>query len=112
MVVEDEPGLRGLITEVLTSEGGFDVVEAGSGDEAVAYLEAWDNIDCVFTDVRMPGHYNGLELTAWIHGHLPKTRVLMTSANLDPNDRLPDVAFMAKPYDFLAVIRKIRALLN
>jgi two-component system, response regulator PdtaR len=62
LVVEDEPLLRSLITDVLESDGRFNVIAAGTADEAMGILCRNDGIACVFTDVRMPGRLDGIAL--------------------------------------------------
>lgn len=50
LVVEDE-----ILTRVdavaCLREAGFDVVEAGSGVEALAVIRARDDVDLIFTDI-------------------------------------------------------------
>jgi CheY-like chemotaxis protein len=53
LIVEDEILIRDMISEELI-EAGFAVVEVGSADEAIAVLEARQNIHLVFTDIDMP----------------------------------------------------------
>ena len=53
-VVEDDFLLRMDAVDIVRS-GGFDAVEAGNADEAIAILEARPTIHVVFTDIQMPG---------------------------------------------------------
>jgi len=112
LVVEDEPGLRFVIAEVFSSEAGFEVIEAASGDEAVESLKSHGHIDCVFTDVRMPGAVDGVALTEHVLLLYPDTKVVMASGNQRPFERVEDVPFFAKPYDVGAVARTIRQLVT
>ena len=112
LVVEDEPALRFLITEVLTMDGGFDVVEARSADEAIDMLEIDHDIDCVFTDVRMPGRCDGIALTRHIRDTFPDMKVVVTSGNLTQPERPRDVPFFAKPYDCFAVAACIKGIVT
>ena len=61
LVVEDEFLVR-MNAVFLLEEAGFDVLEAGSADEAIALLEARKDIRIVFTDINMPGSMDGLRL--------------------------------------------------
>jgi CheY-like chemotaxis protein len=112
LVVEDEPALRFLITEVFSGEAGFEVVEARSADEAIDVLAHDHNIDCVFTDVRMPGRRDGIELARHVLDAYPEMRVVMASGNLRPGERPDNVPFFAKPYDCFAVASYINDLLT
>ncbi|MGZ5904834.1 MAG: response regulator, partial [Reyranella sp.] len=65
LVVEDEILVRTVIAAYLR-DCGFDVVEAGSADEAVRVLEAGVRIDIVFSDINMPGSLDGFGLAQWL----------------------------------------------
>ncbi len=54
LIVEDEPLVRMLGTDVL-EDAGFAVVEAVDAREALEQLEAHPEVDILFTDVQMPG---------------------------------------------------------
>jgi CheY-like chemotaxis protein len=57
LVVDDEPNYRLIIGQVLESEG-YNVVEAGSGREALDIFRDSPEMDLVMTDITMPdgGH--------------------------------------------------------
>ncbi len=112
LVVEDEPGLRFVITEVFSGEAGFEVIEAASGDEAVEHLKSGGQIDCVFTDVRMPGAVDGIALAEHVLVAYPGTKVVMASGNHRPLGHVEAVPFFAKPYDIGAIARTIRQLVD
>lgn len=59
LVVEDEEFVRGVLSEVLASEG-FEVTEAACGDEAAGLIDRADCFDLLLTDVHMPGRLDGL----------------------------------------------------
>src|SRR5690349_3425373 len=61
LVVDDDRTMRSVIS-ALMAEAGFRVLQAANGDEAMEQFAAND-IDCVLTDVEMPG-MSGFELCA------------------------------------------------
>ena len=61
LLVEDELLLR-MDATAMVAEAGFEVVEAGDADEAIAILESRRDIGIVFTDIQMPGSMDGLKL--------------------------------------------------
>lgn len=79
MVVEDDVMLRTTVTRHL-EDVGLDVVEAGSGDEALAKLEDGHPVDLLFTDVLMPGNIDGLHLAQDVLARWPETKVIIASA--------------------------------
>jgi CheY-like chemotaxis protein len=114
LVVEDDPLVRETIVEHLTG-CGYRVVEAARAEEAEALLEGGLRVNCVFTDVVMPGK-NGFELARWIHSQHPKVQILLTSgydsaarraANTPYADRL-----LQKPYLLGQVVQTIETMLQ
>ena len=63
LLVEDELLLR-MDAAAMVAEAGFEVVEAGDADEAIAILESRRDIGIVFTDIQMPGSMDGLKQPA------------------------------------------------
>ncbi len=77
LVVDDEPGVRKGIAQVLTDQGHA-VRTAADGKEALASLaEATPNL--VLLDVRLPG-LDGVELLKIIRRDYPETGVIMITA--------------------------------
>jgi DNA-binding response OmpR family regulator len=109
LVVEDEWLLRATISAYLRDEG-FVVLEAADVDEAAFLLDG--AVDVVFTDVRMPGSRNGLDLACWIHETWPTLPVIVASGV--PHQLGAAQAssitgpIMDKPYAPRAVARRIR----
>lgn len=61
LVVDDEPGIRALISEVLTN-AGYQPIEAGNGKQAIDVVRAHTHkISTLITDLCMPD-FDGLEL--------------------------------------------------
>ena len=67
LVVEDEVLLRLDLAHQLRG-AGFEVVEADSGDEAVAILKAKGDVDLILSDIRMPGEIDGAALARSVRG--------------------------------------------
>ncbi len=97
LVVEDEPLLRLVVSEVLRMRK-MTVVETASAEEAESVLAAGVHVDLVFTDVRMPGRFDGMELTRRLRERAPHLPVVVTSGHLDGTAVLPGVVFLRKPY--------------
>jgi two-component system, NtrC family, response regulator AtoC len=77
LVVDDEEGVRRMITALLQKEG-FSVSAAGGGEEALRKLGE-EEFDLVLSDVRMPG-LDGLGLLGRARALYPETTVIMMSA--------------------------------
>lgn len=112
VVAEDDVNLRMIATDVLSDEG-FTAIEAEHAAAALSICEAQaDEIDVLFTDVRMPGSMNGVELAHCVCERWPWISVVIASGYL-PLSRaeLPKAArFLAKPYTMQQVVDVIREL--
>lgn len=114
LVVEDDARIR-LATAAALRANGFTVAEAGSGDEALLILAGDWPIDCVFSDVRMPGERDGIALARWVRAHRPDLPILLTSGDVQTEDLDPElrrqVWVLPKPYHPALVIGEIEALI-
>ena len=109
LVVEDEEIIREVTVEFLT-EAGLTVVEASTADEALIVLEAEaESICLLFTDVRMPGKMDGLDLANATLKRWPHIKVIITSGMFTrPTDVVPrGTEFLPKPWLPLDMLTKI-----
>src|SRR3546814_931318 len=83
LVVEDEVLIRLMVSDELR-DAGFRVVEAANADDAMAYLQAGEPADLVFSDVRMPGSMDGIALAEKLRSDFPHVRIVLTSGHLLP----------------------------
>jgi CheY-like chemotaxis protein len=111
LIVEDEFLLRMNAAEMI-GEAGFDVVEAGNADEAIAILEARPDIHVVFTDIQMPGSMDGMKLARFIRGRWPPIKIVATSGFISvAEDDLPEGSrFLTKPYRPAQIVATLREL--
>jgi CheY-like chemotaxis protein len=61
LVVEDDELIQDLIEEAL-SEGGFEAVITGSGEEAITLLKGGITFRAVITDINLSGELDGWEV--------------------------------------------------
>jgi CheY-like chemotaxis protein len=100
------------------SEAGLVTFEAENATEALELLNhRAPEVAVLFTDVRMPGSMDGLELARVAHNSWPWIRVIVTSGAFGkPSDKLPDDAdFLRKPWlplDLLAHVLKAATEFN
>ena len=100
LVVEDEEIIRDMTVEFL-HDAGLDVIEATTADSAVQLLEERNKeISVLFTDVRMPGHMDGLELSRTAMERWPHIKVVVTSGmfNKTTDTVPPGATFLPKPW--------------
>lgn len=106
LVVDDELFVRLMAVDAI-SDAGYDTVEAANADEAVVALEGSDDIDVLFTDIRMPGSMDGLGLAALVRVRWPHVHVIITSGHVTPLEIDPSMPFLAKPYRTRALTDRI-----
>jgi DNA-binding NtrC family response regulator len=113
LIVEDDFFLRIHAAEMI-QDAGFDVVEAGNADEAIAILEARLDVQVVFTDIQMPGSMDGLKLACFVRGRWPPMKIVTTSGNSAVRDGdLPEGGvFLPKPYTFDRIAATLRELVG
>lgn len=112
LVVEDDLLLRMDAVDIIRS-AGFDVVEAGNADAAIAILEARPNIHVVFTDIQMPGSMDGLKLAKFVKDRWPPIKIIATSGlvRISGDDLPAGGRFLPKPYRPSEVVQTLRELL-
>lgn len=116
LVVEDEEGVRRLLTHVLRRRG-YQVLEAADGDEALRlFAERGDGIHLVLTDMVMP-KMSGRELGQRLQTLRPDIRLMFMSGYT--NDVLvrtgalgPGMSFLQKPLRPDTLAAKVREALD
>ena len=113
LIVEDEFLVR-MDTGAALETAGFNVIEAGDADEAIAILSARNDIRLIFTDVQMPGSMDGLKLAHFVRDRWPPVKVVATSGHARVTDSdLPEgVRFVAKPYSAAEITATLRELIQ
>jgi CheY-like chemotaxis protein len=111
LVVEDELLVR-LVGADALSDAGYEVIEAESAAEALHTLENASEVHLLFTDIRMPGGMNGLQLADEVHRRWPGIKILITSGDTFPKkSRIPDDGhFLPKPYGIDVLQREVESL--
>jgi two-component system, NtrC family, response regulator HydG len=111
LVVDDDPGVRYTLREVLGSEG-IEVEEAADGAEALARFDAHP-VPLVLADLRMPG-MDGLELLRRLASRSPPPRVIVLTAHGSERHAVEAMKagahdYFKKPFEneeLLAVVRR------
>lgn len=113
LVVEDEFLVR-IGTRAALEMAGFDVLEAGDTDEAIALLAARNDIRIIFTDVHMPGSMDGLKLAHFVRDRWPPVKIVATSgrAKISDSDLPEGGRFLPKPYSAAEVTETLRELIQ
>jgi CheY-like chemotaxis protein len=116
LIVDDEDIVRALTRRIL-EEGGYEIIEARNGVEALSIFEKPDcKIDLLITDVVMP-QMGGRELAKRLAIKYPATRILFTSGYSDNaairrEKQEFGANFIEKPFTPVSLSQKVRQLLD
>ncbi|WP_288486501.1 response regulator [uncultured Novosphingobium sp.] len=115
MVVEDDPSVRMIVTELL-SEVGYGVLEATDADTAIPILQSNQRIDLLVSDVGLPG-MNGRQLAEVARQSRPDLKILFITgyaqnAAVRAGFLADGMDMMTKPFAVDALATKIRDILG
>jgi CheY-like chemotaxis protein len=117
LVVEDEPALRAVFSNVLRRHG-YRVLVAEHASQVLENWESWaSDVSLVITDIVMPSGMNGLELIEHLRRLRPTLPFLCVSGYAPEYHSasfslMEGENFFQKPYDVAAVAVAIRRLLS
>lgn len=114
LVVEDDRSTARLMQAVLR-HGGYEVVEAGNGIEALAVMDT-QHIDLIVLDVMMP-KMDGYQVAREVRAKRCTTSILMLTAKSAVEDRIYGLNsgadyYLTKPFDTRELLACINALLR
>ncbi|MBD5769651.1 hybrid sensor histidine kinase/response regulator [Marinomonas colpomeniae] len=114
MVVDDDPVVRGLLSDILAPLG-FNVVEANDAQVCFDQLESCSP-DLFVLDVSMPG-MDGLTLAKTLRDRGLNTPIVMLSADAQESQRKPDEQaafnqYLVKPVNNSILLETVQHLLN
>ncbi len=114
LVVDDESRMRKLVRDFLVKKG-YDVVEAGDGEEALDKFYADKDISLIILDVMMP-KMNGFEVCKEIREH-SKVPIIMLTAKGGENDELNGFElgvdeYISKPFSPKILVARVEAILR
>lgn len=114
LLVEDEPLIRTALASTL-EDGGYTLLEAENGSEAVSLLEGHPNITGLITDIRLGSGPTGWEVARQarhFHPQIPVVYMTGDSACDWSADGVPNSILIQKPFADAQVITAISTLLN
>lgn len=116
LVIDDEPSIRMLITDVL-SDTGYSVLEASDGPAGLRVLQSAARIDLLITDVGLPGGMNGRQVADAARTLRPDLRVLFITgyaenALMGHGHLEKGMHVLAKPFEVERLAIKIRELVK
>ena len=116
LVVDDEPTVRMLVTDVL-EDLGYTAVEAADGAAGLKVLQSNARIDLLVTDVGLPGGMNGRQMADAARMVRPKLKVLFITgyaenAVLSHGHLEPGMHVLTKPFAMEVLASRIKELIT
>lgn len=116
LVVDDEPTVRMLVTEVL-QDLGYTAIEAATGPDGLRVLQSDARVDLLITDVGLPGGMNGRQLAEAGRAVRPGLKVLFITgyaenAVINHGHLEPGMHALSKPFAMETLASRIRGLIT
>jgi len=116
LIVDDEPTVRMLVTDIL-ADLGYTAIEAGDSATGLKLLQSDVRIDLLVTDVGLPGGMNGRQMADAGRAVRPGLRVLFITgyaenAILGNGHLAPGMAVLTKPFPVETMAARIRSMIQ
>ncbi|ACK86138.1 PAS domain-containing protein [Methylorubrum extorquens] len=116
LIVDDEPTVRMLVTDIL-ADLGYTAIEAGDSATGLKLLQSDVRIDLLVTDVGLPGGMNGRQMADAGRAVRPGLRVLFITgyaenAVLGNGHLAPGMAVLTKPFPVETMAARIRSMIQ
>ncbi len=114
LVVDDEPRMRKLVKDFLTKHG-YQVIEAGDGEEAYGLFSENNDISLIIMDVMMP-KMDGYQVSEAIRA-VSSVPIIMLTAKSEEKDELRGFEigvdeYITKPFSPKILVARVEAVLR
>ena len=113
LILEDEVSIRSFVV-INLKRAGYDVVEAGTGEEALELLKTNPDVGVAILDIMLPG-IDGFEVCRSIRATDKKIGIIMLTARSQEMDKITGLMtgaddYMTKPFSPAELTARIDAL--
>ena len=113
MILEDEVSIRSFVV-INLKRAGYEVVEAGTGEEALELLKSNPDVGVAILDIMLPG-IEGFEVCRSIRATDKKIGIIMLTARSQEMDKITGLMtgaddYMTKPFSPAELTARIDAL--
>lgn len=115
LVLEDEIGIRSFVSINLKREG-YEIIEAGTGSEAIEQLSNHPDISIALLDVMLPD-MSGIEICKFIRQQFDQIGIIMLTAKGQEEDKLEGFIsgaddYIVKPFSIKELLVRVSALIR
>ncbi|AWX53979.1 DNA-binding response regulator [Brevibacillus brevis] len=113
LLLEDEKSIRDFVRINLKREG-YEVIEAGTGEEALDLADQQSDIVIAILDVMLPG-IDGFEVCGQLRKKYPRLGIIMLTAKSQELDKVMGLEFgaddyVSKPFSPAELLARVKAL--
>ncbi|GAA0236346.1 cell wall metabolism DNA-binding response regulator WalR [Metaclostridioides mangenotii] len=115
LVLEDEIGIRSFVSINLKREG-YEIIEAGTGQEAIEKMTSEGDISLALLDVMLPD-MSGIEVCKFIRENFDQVGIIMLTAKAQEDDKIEGFIsgaddYIIKPFSIKELLVRVSALLR
>ena len=115
LILEDEIGIRSFVSINLKREG-YEVIEAGTGSEAIEKLNSEPNIAVALLDIMLPD-MSGVDICRYIRDKYENMGIIMLTAKAQEDDKVEGFVagaddYMIKPFSIKELLFRVSALIR
>ncbi len=114
LIMEDELNIRSFVV-INLKRAGYDVVEAGDGQEALDAITQYPDIGVAILDIMVPGDMDGFEVCRRIRATNKQMGIIMLTARTQEMDKVTGLMtgaddYVTKPFSPAELTARIDAL--
>ena len=97
LILEDEVNIRSFVV-INLKRAGYDVIESGTGQEALDAIAANPDIGVALLDIMVPGDFDGFEVCRRIRATSKQMGIIMLTARTQEMDKVTGLMTGADDY--------------
>ena len=114
LVLEDEANIRRFVV-INLKRAGYETIEAGDGEEALAQIRANPDIKVALLDIMLPGDMDGFEVCRRIRAGNEQIGIIMLTARTQEMDKVTGLMtgaddYVTKPFSPAELTARVDAL--
>lgn len=115
LIMEDEIGIRSFVSINLKREG-YEIIEAGTGGEAIEKMNSEKDIQLALLDVMLPD-MSGIDVCKYIRQNFDQVGIIMLTAKAQEDDKIEGFIsgaddYIVKPFSIKELLVRVSALIR
>lgn len=116
LVLEDEENIRSFVV-INLKRAGYDVIQAGSGEEALERFRENPDIMIAILDVMLPGELDGYDVCRTLRAEGSNAGIIMLTARVQESDKVNGLMmgaddYVTKPFSIPELTARVDALIR